>query len=271
MIFQLKYFPEGFPIKSSRPAQIRKSFKEAMKSNPDEWILVVPTNVTPPERRFVTGLGKGTPVKISIRDATWLDDLLTQPANKDLREHFLYGSNIDYLHARAEAFKNNPVIRDADDLASRVHALREDADIVDPNWRLEFASVGGEVVQTLVPKDPGAPERAPVTINWTSVLPPDSPERRALEDADAYGYISEIRLVGDTIRDYQVHGTRLLQRNGNPDEIVLGPVPGPTNWQPGELILTGPVGERLGVFLVNVGPRSGAGWAASSTSPSARS
>jgi hypothetical protein len=86
------------------------------------------------------------------------------------------------------------VIRDADDLADRVHALQENADIVDPNWRLEFASVGGEVVQTLVPKDPAAPEQAPVTINFA--VSTDSPERQALEEADAYGYTSEIRLEG---------------------------------------------------------------------------
>ncbi len=253
MIFQLKYFPEGFPAKSSRPAQIRKSFKAAMKSDPEEWILVVPTNLTPPERKFVTGLGKGKSVKISIRDATWLDDLLTQAANKDLREHFLYGSDIDYLHAKAEAFKNNPVIRDADDLSDRVHALQENADIVDPNWRLEFASVGREVVQTLVPKDPAATEQAPVTINFA--VSTDSPVRKALEEADAYGYTSEIRLVREMIHDYQVRGTRLLP-NRTPDEIVLGPLPPLANWQPAELVLTGTAGERLGVFLVNMSPRS---------------
>jgi hypothetical protein len=257
IIFQLKYFPEGFPVKSGRQAQIRKSFKAALKHDPDEWILVVPTNVTPPERKFVTGLGKGKRVKISIRDENWLDDLLTQADNKDLREAFLFGSDIDYLHAKAEAFKNNPVIRDAADLAKRVHALQENADIVDPNWRLEFASVGGEVVQTLVPKDSGAPERAPVTITWTAAVAPDSPEQRAIEDADAYGLSSEIRLTGEMIRDYEVRGTRLLQSDRAPDELVIGPLPGlRPNWLPGELLLTGPAGERLGVFLVNVAPRS---------------
>lgn len=110
-------------------------------------------------------------------------------------------------------------------------------------------------MQTLVPKDPAALERAPVTGSLTAVVPVDSLERRALEDAGDYGFTTEIRLTGDMISDYQVHGTRLLD-SSNPDEIRLGPIPGLTQWQPGELILSGTSGERLGVFLVNIGPRS---------------
>lgn len=256
IIFQLKFFPEGFPTSSTRRTQIRDSFKEALKHDPDEWFLVVPANLTPHERRFVTGLGKGKRVKIDIRDETWLDDQLMQPANKDLLDHYLYASDIDYLHARAEVFKNNPVIRDAGDVADRVRAVSEAVDIVDPNWTLDFASIGGEIVQTLVPKDPAAPERAPVSITFTAVIPVDSPELKALEEADNYGYTKEIRLPGDMVRDFQVHGTRLLQSSDDVAELRLGPIPGLINWQPGELVLTGAAGERLGVFLVNTCIRS---------------
>lgn len=256
IIFQFKFFPDGFPASGTRRKQISGSFKEALKHDPDEWILVVPANLTPPERRFVTGLGKGKRVKINIRDENWLDDQLMQPANKDLLGHYLYASDIDYLHARAEAFKNNPVIRDASDLDERVRAVSEAVDVVDPNWTLDFATIGGEIIKTLVPKDPAAPDRAPVTITFTAVMPADSPERKALEDADAYGYTSEIRLPGDMIRDYQVQGTRLLPSGGEVAELRLGPIPGPLNWQPGELVLTGATGERLGVFLVNACLRS---------------
>lgn len=40
------------------------------EGHPDEWILVVPANVTPPERTFVTGLAKGNNVKIRIPQRT---------------------------------------------------------------------------------------------------------------------------------------------------------------------------------------------------------
>lgn len=256
IIFQLKFFPDGFPTSGTRRTQISRSFKEALKHDPDEWFLVVPANLTPHERRFVTGLGKGKRVKISIRDETWLDDQLMQAANKDLLDHYLYASDIDYLHARAEVFKNNPVIRDAGDLDNRVRAVSDAVDLVDPNWTFDFASVGGEIVKTLVPKDPAAPGRAPITITFTAVVPADSPQRKALDDADAYGYTSEIRLPGEMIRDYQVHGTRLLQSGGDVAELRLGPIPGASNWQPGELVLTGTAGERLGVFLVDACLRS---------------
>lgn len=96
IIFQFKFFPEGFPTSNpSRRRQITKSFKAAMVHDPDEWTLVVPATLTPGERRFVTGLGKGKRVKISIRDETWLDDQLMTAANKDLLDHYLHASDIE--------------------------------------------------------------------------------------------------------------------------------------------------------------------------------
>jgi hypothetical protein len=67
IIFQYKYFPDGFTTRSRR-TQIQRSFKKAMTDEPDEWILVVPTLTTPWERNSVTGLGKGSEVKITIRE-----------------------------------------------------------------------------------------------------------------------------------------------------------------------------------------------------------
>jgi hypothetical protein len=68
IIFQYKYFWNGITVSRTRKAQIEKSFKKAMENDREEWILVVPAKLTPHERRFITGLGKGRRIKITIRD-----------------------------------------------------------------------------------------------------------------------------------------------------------------------------------------------------------
>src|SRR3954453_10835350 len=46
-IYQLKFFPDGFPGNmKGRRQQIKRSFMAAMQDSPDEWVLVVPEKLT---------------------------------------------------------------------------------------------------------------------------------------------------------------------------------------------------------------------------------
>lgn len=53
-IYQLKYFPDGFPGSyQGRRTGIKRSFKKALEHDPDDWVLVVPCALTPAERAQV--------------------------------------------------------------------------------------------------------------------------------------------------------------------------------------------------------------------------
>ncbi|MFJ8207774.1 hypothetical protein [Streptomyces sp. NPDC096033] len=60
-IYQLKYFPDGFPGSyQGRRAGIKRSFKKALEHDPDDWVLVVldllPRQPPQPPPRLVGGL-----------------------------------------------------------------------------------------------------------------------------------------------------------------------------------------------------------------------
>ena len=184
IIFQYKYFPDGFTSESRR-TQIKKSFKKAMTHDPDEWILVVPAVPTPWERRFVTGLGRAYRAKILIRDRAWLDDQLSR--HRDIDEHFRFGSDIDFLYDKGERFKHNPVIRDMTDVADRMVAIEDSLGVADADWGFDIHSVDGQITQVLRPKDPNAAERSPITISFTAAVQVGSPEAQDLENANAFG------------------------------------------------------------------------------------
>jgi hypothetical protein len=138
---------------------------------------------------LVTGLGKGKRVQISIRDQVWLNNELN--ANPDVAEHYRFNSDIDYVYATRERFKHNPIVRDPHDVAERRAACRTPS-TADPNWTLDFYSTGDQITQVVRPKDPGAPDRSPIKISFTTELRTDSPEARELEQADAFGYTKPI-------------------------------------------------------------------------------
>ncbi|MFF2627591.1 hypothetical protein ACFVUN_17690 [Kitasatospora griseola] len=77
-IFQLKYYPDGFPSSSfkNRRSSISKSFARAMKNPLFEWILVVPCNLTPSEHDFVQNLAGNSGVRIRVMGRAALDSML---------------------------------------------------------------------------------------------------------------------------------------------------------------------------------------------------
>jgi hypothetical protein len=250
-IFQYKYFPEGFPSTGTRRKQITRSFRAAMNHDPDEWTLVVPAKVTPHERKFVIGLGKGRRVKIMIRDRVWLNDQLAK--HRDVTEYFLYGSDIDLLYAKGEKFKHNPVIRNMDDVADRIDAIQDSLSMVDPNWALDIHSVNGEVTQVIRAKDPNAAARSPIIISFTAALPLDSLEAQDFETANAFGYTKPIILPGDAVENFKITGPRIVAWEGDPDRVEIRPEQDKSeDWKPAEFVLRNKLGIQLGVYLVDL-------------------
>jgi hypothetical protein len=251
IIFQYKYFWNGITVSRTRKAQIEKSFKKAMEHDREEWILVVPAKLTPQERRFITGLGKGKNVKITIRDRVWLDDQLIK--NRDLAENLRFGSDIDLLYEKGERFKYNPVIRDGADVADRMGAIRDALDMADPNWTFDVYSTNGQTMQILRPKDPNAPLRSPIEGSFTAQLRAESAEAKDLEVANAFGLTKPIIFTSGMIKEFKINSPRLVAWEGIPDAVELHPPrDSPEEWKAGELLLRDGAGEQLGLYLVDI-------------------
>ncbi|WP_457059240.1 hypothetical protein [Kribbella sp. CWNU-51] len=168
-----------------------------------------------------------------------------------MAEHYRFNSDIDYIYAKGERFKHNPIVRDTNDVAERIRGLQDSIETADPNWTLDFYSTGDQITQVVRPKDPGAPDRSPIKISFTTELRTDSPEAHEFEQADAFGYTKPIVLPGDMVKDFTVTGPRLLSHDGGPiDRLVIHPLPdGDVPWTPSELIVNDDQGEQLGIYL----------------------
>jgi hypothetical protein len=219
IIYQYKFYPDGGNT-ASRRRHIKASFVDAMKHNPEEWVLVVPARILPAMRAYVLGLSDQ--IKITIQDQPRLDNLLAK--FDDLAEYFKYRTELDYLHAQAEMLKVNPVFRGPEDVDNKTAALKRAVDASDPDWTFDITARAGEIVRTLVPKHPNAALRSPINIRYTALIPTDSPESRQFEIGHTYGFAEPFKLAGSMVRDFRITGPDLVAYEGAIGELEYHPV-----------------------------------------------
>lgn len=223
VIVQLKFFPEGFAGNWGRVRrpQIARSFKKALSHDPDEWWLVVPTTLTPGERSFVTGLASspGSPV-VRVFDRPNLDGLAARHPGLVT---FFHRDELD--HAARTYSQERALMFHQRDVVERVTALAEQADTLDPDWRIEVRTFDGVTASQLVPKHPHAAARSPITLNLTVKFDAtQSALMSRFEQTMRFGAPSRIDLPASVVSSFRVDGPAAFARTE--ENVELSFVPG---------------------------------------------
>lgn len=241
-VLQLKYFPEGFSGGHiQRRQQIRRSFKAALADNPHHWKLVVPSNLTPSEQKFVRGLpaGKSRP-RVGWIGRAELDDLMADhPA---LAAYFTREDSIEKakIYNREVDVLTNP----QPDLFRRMGALAQVIDGVDPDWTLDFSRSGRMLVQTLRAQHPKAHETSPITLKVTPQIAADDQElAAAYERVLGYGTAETLEIP---FSRFEVDGPPLVAATHEEGFFRIYREPTPTtDRRPIELVMFGGSGDQL--------------------------
>ncbi|WP_280345971.1 hypothetical protein [Nocardia neocaledoniensis] len=218
IIFQLKYFPEGFSGGwKPRRTQIKRSFAKLVKTRTvdktcmvDEWVLVVPRNLTPGEHAFVTGLGKtaGTPLTRPFGRKD-LDDLLIEFPEVDRWAQRDVHSELRDNAAIYNRERDN--LLSPDDLPIRVAALGALADSTDLHWATDFARVGDVVTRSIRPKYPRAQEQSPILVNIEGAFGPQHAAlREQFERSTRFGASGEVVLPAEVVGAVTITGPELV-------------------------------------------------------------
>ncbi|MDT0307302.1 hypothetical protein RM780_10040 [Streptomyces sp. DSM 44917] len=238
-IFQLKYYPDGFPSSSfkGRQRSIKKSFERAMQHSPYEWILAVPCTLSRQEREFVNALSGGRSVRVRVMDRAELDSRLA--FHSDLEAFF----KRDQLFEAAKVYnQERAVLADGmQDLAQRVSALGGQVDNLDPHWTVDFARQGDRVVHTLRGKHPRAHEVSPVSITVTGRAGSDAELDETVTRAFGFGTYEEVVLPPEAVEALSITGPEWLAKTLRNVEVQLRPNgPAPHAGLAAELLLLGP-------------------------------
>lgn len=222
-IYQLKFFPEGFSggfLK--RRQQIKDSFEEALKTNPDleDWTLVFPGNGTLPERKAVMAMRGNRAVRIHIIGRAELDELFAK--HSDLLGWATRRPLVDTLRLIGQ---ESAALVGADDLTNRVRDLAALADTRSAFWGVNITTdETGTVTQSFYAKRPDAAEREPVEITFTARF---KPEHEALRiqylQAMEFGVTKPLELPSEVIKAFRIVGPEWLTRSDTPAAVELHP------------------------------------------------
>lgn len=217
-IYQLKYFPGGFPADNrSRRRQIVGSFRAAMAHKPNHWTLVVPDNLTDGERSFVHDLKVPTHQLTTPAEAVGRKELDALCIKfPDVAEYFTRNQleHVLKLANRASASIAEPFT----DLPKGIHALANLADMATgPDWGLNFARQGNKVLLEVFPKHAASSQVSPITIKAFVNPVQLSAETRAALD---YGLNRQIVLPALAV---QVRGPKELEFDRPNVELLLEP------------------------------------------------
>lgn len=223
IIYQLKYFPEGFSggFRDTRRRQIKRSFEAAMKSAPRRWILVLPRNPTSNERSWVRKLAGKRRVEIAIWGQAKLDSELAD------RPDLLAWATRDQLVETLKTFNmEQAALVTAADLDQRLENLQGQIAGRSPYWDLRVEmDPAGTVTQTLVGKTADAHLKEPISISFgVDRTALDHGAQSALEQFNDYG-LGSVNLPADAVKDFKIDGPEWVRRSGESVHIQFGPRP----------------------------------------------
>lgn len=220
-IFQVKYFPEGFPTtRGSRIKQIRSSFKTAEQHEPPDWSLVMPSKGTIRERKFVTGLKSKKIPRTHTVGTVELDQMMAK--NPDINE-WAVRSERD----RALALVGRPdVLPKTDEQFQHAFSdLLDRSNKFSPYWGRQIGVFDGHPVTELVAKRDDAAEKEPLglTIN-TAFGQTDKDVERQWRDVVGYGRNRRVTLPESVVKSIVKHGPEeWFAGELGPSEVVVVP------------------------------------------------
>lgn len=230
IIYQLKFYKDGLTSKpESRKQQIVRSFKAALKHEPDEWVLVFPSKINDamskfltllPTRKEVKDIDHAAKVTIGTRDRPKLDDLLSRyPDLLNLVER-----EEDYVMRAARLYgQERAVLADGiADLTARVDGLGNLTDSVDPHWGVSFWRDGERTVVTPVAKHPGAGQASPITQSLTLRFPKTAGDLAAQAEAVfQYGGKETLCIPGEYVEMGEYEGPDFFRWDGEIETLFI--------------------------------------------------
>lgn len=226
-IYQLKYYPDGFPTSAKgRRTSIKKSFHRAVSLAPDEWVLVVPTTLSNGESEFVESLAEGTAVEVSIMDRAALDSAMA--AHPDY-EGWVLRNVLSELREAARDLQAEQAILAGGlaDLTARYTALGQRVDSLDDHWTIDVARHDGMLVHTLRGQHPQAHEVSPITVELTGRAPWNPELLSAVERSLGFGVPEQVTLPSSAVESLVVSGPEWLSGTHRNVQVTWIPLPSP--------------------------------------------
>ncbi len=220
-IFQVKYFPEGFPTAHrTRRTQIRNSFKKAEQHEPPEWSLVMPSKGTPHERKFVTGLKSEKIPRTHTVGTVELDQMMAK--NPDVNQWAVRSERDEAL---SRVGRSDVLPKTEEEFQQAVGDLLDRANKFSPYWGRQIGVFDGHPVAELVAKRDDAAEKEPLSLTINTAFGQTTKDvERQWREVVGYGRNRRVTLPASVVRSIVKHGPEeWFAGKLGPSEVVVVP------------------------------------------------
>ncbi|WP_353707538.1 hypothetical protein ABRQ22_16735 [Cellulosimicrobium sp. ES-005] len=246
IVYQFKHYLDGFKSSTkSRKHWTKDSFEKAVTTHqPRYWVLVVPSQLTPPERDWVEKLeapdGLSAP-RIQILDLPKLELLLSKYPDivayldrEDILDQ-IEGRNIEVAEAR-----------NSEEVVERAQALAHRASNLDPDWAVDIFATGEETWIMPRAKHPKAAEKSPLGLEVVFDAGRFTPEIKATFDRFVrFGSLESVLIPRESIVSQKSTGPS-FQWGPRSGDLLFEPVAQGSFDRPLEIELFDSEGASLG-------------------------
>jgi hypothetical protein len=226
-VYEIKSFHQRLTAGQKR--QVSQSLLTAIRRQAGMvgWTLVLPLDFSPAEDRWFTGqLAASTEIPLSWIGRTQLEAELSR--HRDLLRAFAPGSTerraMDLL-GTYNAERAGLAEGMADGIP-RLVSLKEQLDVIDPDWAFDVEVAGAGVGVRLRPKDPDAPRRRPIGVTLAVDPAGDADVAETMDKFLKYGRPGTI--PGDRVSALAV------DLPGNLNQVIAGSKLSSVGFGPGE-------------------------------------
>lgn len=231
-VYEIKSFHDR--LTTSQKTQIRKSLQQAIRTQPDmvHWTLVLPLNLSPAENRwFTTTLRPLATIPMDWIGRTQIEAALSQ--HSDLLWAFAPDSA---SHRALELLgmwtaEQAAMPRGMADGVERAERLRRQFAGTDPDYDFTVHPQPGQTTIHILPKDPGAGERHPITLGVELRVPVDSPQLTDIDNFLRYGRPTQIPSDYITRLDIDLPGNLNALVPTDPETSVSITTPEQDHWR----------------------------------------
>ena len=220
-VYQLKWFPQGFSGGfRPRRTQIKDSFDTAVSTTDmTVWYLVVPSNLTPNERRYISTLSAPRLVRKRVIGTVELDLLLAKyPEIRSLAERGALREALQILGREAAALAL------PGDASRELLLLQSRLDARSAYWSTDLELLNGTVIERLRAKRPDAALREPLSISITTQFGAEhSVLAQQYADGINFGVVEPILLPSQVVKSFEKLGPDWFAETAGPGELEIAP------------------------------------------------
>ncbi|WIE63163.1 hypothetical protein DEI97_008485 [Curtobacterium sp. MCLR17_032] len=243
-IFQVKYFPEGFPTAhKSRRTQIKRSFKSAEKHEPPDWSLVMPSKGTPSERKFVTGLKSAKIRRTHTVGTVELDQMMAK--HPDVNQWAVRSERDEALRLVG---REDVLPKSAEQFQQAVQDVLERGNKFSPFWGHRLGAFNGHPVTELYPKREDAAEKEPLSLTINTAFGEAHADlEQQWRETIGYGRNRQVTLPSGVVQSIVKHGpVEWFAGESTPEQVVVVPEGREHESVPADVVLRDADGKEVG-------------------------